>query len=490
MMRLLLSLPDGRGSAAEPSGTGETACPANNALSTLAPTSPVFAMVGQAFSLPARLRAHFLYSFPANGLIVTLCFIAASCAFAQQPMKLTLREAEDLALKNNPLISAAGFLALASGEITTEIRSAYQPTIYGNFTSGGAINNSRIQAGGLNNPIIYNRVASGFLGSQLISDFGRTASLVESSKLRTEGQEQLVKATRAQVVLIADRAYYSALRAAAVLRVAQQTVASRELTADQVKALADSKLRSGLDVSFTNVNLAEAKLLLSSAQNQQRAAYAELAAALALPATLTFELADVKPAKIEPLAEADQLMKEAAANRPELAALRLDVSSAQKFAEAEGRLSKPTLTALGAAGISPAHDEKLTGRYAAVAVNLSIPVFNGHLFSARREEAELRTHVIEQRVKDLENSIARDVAVAALNVETARERIDLTAQLLQHAARAFDLAEQRYNLGLSSAIELSQAQLNKTSAEIQDITAGYDYQLQRAILDFHTGVIR
>ena len=419
-----------------------------------------------------------------------LALIVAAAAFAQPPMKLTLREAEDLALRNHPLISAAGFQALASGQVTTEVRSAYLPTIYGNFTSGGAINNSRIQAGGFNNPIIYNRVAAGFSGSQLIADFGRTASLVESSKLRTESQEQLVKATRAQVVLIADRAYYSALRAAAVLRVAQQTVASRQLTADQVKALADSKLKSGLDVSFTNVNLAEAKLLLSSAQNQQRAAYAELAAALGLAATRSFDLVDLTPTKIEPPSETEQLMKEAAANRAELASLRLDVSSAQKFAEAESRLSKPTLAALGAAGISPAHDEKLTGRYAAVAVNLSIPVFNGHLFSARREEAELRTRVIEQRVKDLENAIARDVAVAALNVETARERIDLTAQLLQHAARALDLADQRYKLGLSSAIELSQAQLNNTSAEIQNITAGYDYLLQRAILDFHTGVIR
>ena len=123
-------------------------------------------------------------------------------------------------------------------------------------------------------------------------------------------------------------------------------------------------------------------------------------------------------------------------------------------------------------------------------MNLRIPVFNGHLFSARREEAELRARVIEERVKDLENSIARDVAIAALNVETARERIDLTAQLLLHAARALDLAEQRYSLGLSSAIELSQAQLNKTSAEIQNITAGYDYHLQKSILDFHAGVIR
>ncbi|MCU1261383.1 MAG: outer rane efflux protein, partial [Bryobacterales bacterium] len=53
-----------------------------------------------------------------------------------------------------------------------------------------------------------------------------------------------------------------------------------------------------------------------------------------------------------------------------------------------------------------------------------------------------------------------------------------------------DLAKARYDLGLSSIVELSQAQLNKTSAEIASASAKFDYALQRAVLDFQTGVVR
>ena len=71
----------------------------------------------------------------------------------------------------------------------------------------------------------------------------------------------------ADILLAVNRAYFNVLRAQAVLRVAEQTVAARQLVVDQVSALAESKLKSQLDVSFANVNLSDARLLLASAQN-------------------------------------------------------------------------------------------------------------------------------------------------------------------------------------------------------------------------------
>ena len=59
---------------------------------------------------------------------------------------------------------------------------------------------------------------------------------------------------------------------------------------------------------------------------------------------------------------------------------------------------------------------------------------------------------------------------------TAYQRIDVTAQFLRQAALALDLAQGRYNLGLSSIVELTQAQLNLTQAEIENLSAKYDYQ--------------
>src|SRR5581483_10213172 len=85
-------------------------------------------------------------------------------------------------------------------------------------------------------------------------------------------------------------AYFAVLRAQAVLSVAQSTVQARQTVVDQITALAESKLRSTLDVSFANVNLSDAKLLLAQAQNDLQSAQANLAAAMGLPNETAFTL--------------------------------------------------------------------------------------------------------------------------------------------------------------------------------------------------------
>ncbi len=346
--------------------------------------------------------------------------------------------------------------------------------------------NSRIAAGGLNNPVVYDRFATGVNVSQMITDFGRTSNLVESARLRAKEQNSTLNATRAQVLVQVDRTYYAVRRAQSVLEVAQKTVAARQLVADQVKALAESKLKSSVDVSFANVNLSEAKLLLVSAQNQLKASLADLSTSLGYSSEQQFELVDEElPGQLP--STSNELIKAAEDARPEIAALRLEESAAQRYAKAERALSYPTVSTLFTAGYIPGGQSPLSDRWVAAGINLNIPVFNGKLYSARYKEAQYRTEAAAQKLKDLENQVARDVRVAYLNAVTAYDRIDLTRQLLDQARLANDLAKSRYELGLGSIVELSQAQLNQTSAEIAGVSARYEYQLQRSILDFQVG---
>ena len=420
-----------------------------------------------------------------------LLVLMASAAFAQTPpAPITLQDAEAMAVRNHPQISAALLNAAAANQVTIETHSASLPTFYSSTTAAGAIHNTSLTAGALNSSSVYNRIASGITANQLITDFGRTSSLTASARQRAEAQQDTALATRANVILQVDVAFYTALRAQNVLLVAQQTVDNRQTIADQVTALANSKLKSGLDVSFANVNLGEAKLLLADAQNQIRAAFADLSVALGSPQPLEFKLVD--PADPAPMpADPAPLIQQAEGKRPEVLSARAQVAAAQSFARAEGDLKHPTISALGTVGVSPLHDEtKLANRFAAAGVNVNIPVFNGHLFKARQTEAELRAQVAEQGLRDQQNRIARDVQVAWLNADNAQKRLGLTADLLAQANLAMDLAQTRYNLGLSSIVELSQAQLQKTSAEIGAASAKYDYGLQRAVLDYQVGVTK
>jgi outer membrane protein len=418
-----------------------------------------------------------------------LAFLLAIPILAQppsvlQPVRLTLAEAEAIATKNNPDVSVALLNAAAANQITIQTRSALYPTITGSITGAGAIPNSRIAAGGLNNPIIYDRLSAGVTVSQLITDFGRA-----SARLHAEARDISAKASRADVLLQVDRAYFVALRAASVLTVAQQTVHARQLVADQVAALAGANLKSGLDVSFAQVNLSDAKLLLLDAQNNIKAAYAELSNALGYRDQRDFELADAALPG-EPPPNAQPMIDRSLQQRPEILSARAEFLAYQKFTTAEKDLNRPTISALGAAGGIPAREDALHSRYAAAGVNVNVPIFNGHLFSARRTEAELHAQAAEQTLHSIENRITRDVQVAWLNSVTAFQRLTVTAELLAQAAQSLDLAQARYDLGLSSIVELSQAQLNLTSAQIANAGAKYEYGLQRAVLDYQTGVAK
>ncbi len=186
----------------------------------------------------------------------------------------------------------------------------------------------------------------------------------------------------------------------------------------------------------------------------------------------------------------NDLLQQAFRERPELKDLRLEQSSAERVVKAEHALYYPNVGVIGTAGFAPAGTVAVPGRYGAIGLNVTIPIFNGGLFKARQTEAELKAKAASQNVSDLENRIARDVRVAWLGATTAYDRMAVTQQLLDQAQLGLDLAQNRYDLGLGSIVELSQAQLNLTSAQIANTTAKYDYQSLRINVDYQTGALR
>lgn len=400
---------------------------------------------------------------------------------------LTVKDAETVAFKNNPVISVARLNALASQQVVREIRSILWPQASANLTAVDARNNSRITAGALNNPIIYTRAAGGMSVSQLITDFGHTTNLVASARLQARAEEQSAVATKEDVLLAVDQAFYNALQTHAVLRVAEQTVASRQLLSDQVSALTKSKLKSDLDLSFANVNLAQAKLLYLDALNNDKAAMASLSAILGYPSLESFELISDSTPLAAPPADVNPLIADALAKRPEVLAIEFQAESDEKLHKANRDEMFPTISALAAYGDSPIRDDRVFGPYGAVGVNLQIPVFNGFLYSARSRESELRAQAARQRLSDVRNNISRDVRNSWLAATTAFDRVNVSEQLLAEANLALDLAQTRYKLGLSSIVELSQAQLQQTQAEIASAQAESEYRLALSALRYQTG---
>ena len=426
--------------------------------------------------------------------IIPLWALITGLADAQTPSQtLTLNQAVTIAIQNHPQIAAAQNLEAAAGQRVTEARAPYYPAVNGEVTGSQGNYLSRLGAGSLTTSQLFSREGEGLVVNQLITDLGRTGSLVANARLQAQAAAQTTQATRYDIILGVNRAYFGVLESQALVRVAQETVSARQTLTDQVTALGNAQLKSQVDVSFAQVNLSEAQLLLIRARANLQQSFVDLARALGQ---------DIPPAQYQlvegtipgaPPPTIEDLVAQAVQNRPELADLRFRYQAAQKFEEAERDLKRPNVTLVAVGGALPYLEQNprvAPGGYEGVAINVEIPIFNGHLFSAREQAARYESLAANQRVRDLQQQVEHDVRTAWLTVNTAYQRIPVTVELVSQAQLAQTLAQGRYDLGLASIVELTQAQLNLTQAQIENVGAQYDYESAYAALQYTIGALR
>jgi len=409
---------------------------------------------------------------------------------------LTRVQAEQIAIRNNPRISVGHLLALAQHQVYRETRSAELPTFNGDITAAEGNEGSRIGAGALNAPRLLDHAGAGVTLTQLVTDFGRTYHLVSYSKLLEKAQNASALATEEDIILATDTAFYNALQAQALLKVAQQTVNARQTVENQVNTLTRNKLKSTLDLSFAQVNLSQARLLQLDAENNVQSSLAALTAILGFDKPVQYELVEENKQVPAPPPDIDVLTSEALSQRPDLQALTYNQQAAEKFRAAQHEQLLPSVSALGLMGGTPVRPDCVNGCfpnyfvspwYGAVGVNMRIPIFNGFLYSAQASEANYRAKAAAENARNLRDDVVRDVRTSWLAANTAFQRVGVAEELSKEADLALTLAQSRYQLGLSSIVELSQGQLQQAEAAIGYVAAQYQYKLALATLNFEIG---
>ncbi|MGA8532156.1 MAG: TolC family protein, partial [Acidobacteriaceae bacterium] len=377
---------------------------------------------------------------------------SAAPANAASGNALTLTQAEQMALRNNPRISVGKLEALAEHQVYLEARSAELPTINGAVTALDSEEASRISAGSLTASRLLPHAGAGANFTQLIYDFGHTHNMVLSRKLAEKASNASALATTEEIILATDQAFYNALTAQAELNVAKQTVSTRQTTDTQVGQMTKNKLKSTLDLSFADVDLSQAQLLQLDAQNNTDSAMAVLDAILGLDHDVQYALVEDTAAPPPPPSSVDPLIHQALVQRPDLQALTLDTQSAQKFAHSQWDQLLPSFSAAGTLGIVPVRTDAyyVSNWWGAIGGNISVPIFNGFLYTSEAKEARYRAQAASQNSRDLRDRIVRDVRTAWLQANMSWQRMAVTAQLVQEADLAMNLAQTRYKLGLSS----------------------------------------
>jgi outer membrane protein len=409
---------------------------------------------------------------------------------AAVPQKITLDQAESIAFRQAPVLGRAYLNTQAAQQVIREARSGLFPQVMGDVSAVGTSGkNIRIGAsGGLNNPTILNRQSDGINVSQLIFDFGRTLNLTAAAKFQALSQAQQEELVKAQVLLQVDRSYFDVLKAQALLRVANETVSSRQVVYDEISALTQSKLKSDLDQTYALANLEQANQLVLQAKNAVEVTYAELSEAMGFRGVQNFALSDPPPLKF-PEGQVGLLVSRALQIRPEVVALRDQVQGAQKEALAAMDARFPKIVALGSFGRTPVGDAGVYGDYGALGVDLEVPLFTGGLLSARQNEATLRANAEQKSLEQEENQVVEEVNSSWFDADTALKNIGVAEQFATSAQQALELATAEYRAGQTSIIELSQAQLNALQAEIAAASAKYDYQIDRVQLDYQSGTL-
>jgi outer membrane protein len=255
-------------------------------------------------------------------------------------------------------------------------------------------------------------------------------------------------------------------------------------------------LKSNLDLSFADVNLSQAKLLQVDAQNNLDSAMAALTAVLGFDKQVQYELVEDDKQAPAPPPDVDVLINTALQQRPDLQSLTYTQQAAERFRRAQRDQLFPSISTLGIAGVSPVRPDCFGGCfpnyfvsswYGAVGVNMNVPIFNGLLFTSQASEAKYRAQAAAENTRDLRNSVVRDVRTAWLALNAAFQRVSVAAELARQADLSLNLAQGRYQLGLGSIVELSQAQLQKTDADIGYVNSQYQYRLALSTLNFEIG---
>lgn len=411
-------------------------------------------------------------------------------ALAQSPSEpldvLTLDLAVKLALQHHPALRAAEASAGAANAALRQARSNYFPTL--NLSAS----TTRTEGAFVFNPSFpprdqkYTNFATSLTAQQTLYDFGKTGSRVAASSNLREASAFDYHATRDNVSANAQLAYLNYLQAEQVVKVNEATVAQAEQHRVQAEAFHSVGKRPQFDVTQSEVDVANAKVSLIRSRNQARLAKVQLENAMGVHPNTNYSVSETFT--ITPfIASLDSAQALAQNARPDLRSAWARFQANEALVSMAWRQHLPTLSFSGNY-IWSAFDFPLFSRWNA-GVTLSLPLFQGFNVNAQVQQARASVDLARANLEMLRESVRLEIEQSYLEMKEAEERIAATAKLVELSQQNLKLAEARYNSGVGSAIEITDAQVTLSNARITHIQAQYDYNRALVRLRRAAGVI-
>jgi outer membrane protein len=320
---------------------------------------------------------------------------------------------------------------------------------------------------------IYSSYTGGLSAQQVLFDFGKTLGKVSANTDFTNAAKADYAATREQVTLNVQVAYFALLAAQRVATVTEEAVGQSQKHLAQAKAFYAVGRRPQFDVTKAEVDLANANVNQIRASNLKKVARVQLDNAIGVDPSGPYEVA-------EPLllpafdASMDSAKSLALQRRPELAAARERVEGNRALARAAWSQHLQTLSAVGGWTWNGFQPSPLYPRWNA-GIQLTLPLFLGFSVSAQVQQADAAADAAQAGLDAQTQAVLLDVEQAYLGLKEAGERRVATAKLVEQAEQNFLMAERQYAAGVGTPLDVTDAQVSRSNAQITNIQSGYDY---------------
>ena len=425
-----------------------------------------------------------------------LLVLALGAPLTSLPPVLTLDDAVRLARAQHPQMQLSRQQTVLAHAQAMEARGPVLPQLLGTASYQRTTSNYVVRPGTLPTSVLasaasksvaatdasYDYFNLGLSASQLVWDFYQTPGRWQAAEAVARAQDQNTNSTQFVVDYNVRNFFFAAYAAKANVKVGEETLANQQKHADQVAGYITVGARAEIDLAQAKTDVANAKVLLISAQNAYLTAKAQLNQAMGVEATLGYDLGGGAMAPVDHEdATDDSLVDEALAARPEVAAVRAtEDARAQTLSAARGTWG-PSLSLQ--AGITDVGVDlrTLTWNWQVGAV-LNWPLLSGGTNWAQIDEAEAGVAIVRAQRDLLRQQVRLDVEQARVSVRNGKETLGAAGEALINARERLKYAEGRYETGVGSIIELGDAQVAVTSAAFQQVQAQYQLDSARAAL--------
>lgn len=408
-------------------------------------------------------------------IITTLLVLTAMKSYGAA--SLSLDEAVATALRNHPQILEAKANLRGAEARTGQSLASYYPqiSIAADWSKGRSFMTAseNLKDVEVHTDAVYLK--------QVIYDFGRTSGSVAAARSNHVAAQESLVITRQDTILRVKTAYYLVLATDKQVAAVTEDVKAREAVFNQAQEFFRQGIRAKVEVTRAEANLYAARTSLIRAKNNREIARIELANAMGVSSLGSWSLVEpaASPAILPP---GDTVRQDAVANRAELKRLLALKEAATASLQVARSGYLPILSGTATVGYAD-KDFPPGGKVWGVGLNLTVPLFTGFSTVEQEREAVAALDAAEARQSDQRLQVEKDAETAFLNVKEATARMASTDQEMTASRENLSLAEGRYQEGVGSIIEVTDAQSQALDAETAHIQAVYDYYTALARLD-------